>query len=89
MVNPTGSLPVPVAPDVIVIQVSVVVARHPHADGAVTPIVVPAPPDDPIDCVEGLMPNVHDKAGWFTTILVPATLTLPLRALLPLPAATI
>ena len=89
IVKPTVPLPVPLAPEVIVIQLSGVVAVHPHGDGAVTAIVVPAPPGDPIDCVEGLMPNVHDKAGWLTLIVVPATVTLPLRALVLLLAATI
>ena len=55
IVKPTVPLPVPFAPDVMVIQASGVVAVHPQPFAAVTAMVVPAPPAAAIDCDEGLI----------------------------------
>jgi hypothetical protein len=51
-VNPTEPLPEPVAPDVIVIQVSVVDEVQPQPVGAVT-VIVPVPPPATTDCDVG------------------------------------
>ena len=68
-VKATLPLPLPLAPDVIVIHVAAVVAVHPQPDGAVTPIGVPAPPALPIDWLVELMDDVHEPdwaAAWVT-----------------------
>ena len=62
-VNITVPFPLPVAPDVTVIQGTVLLADHAHPDGDVTAIGVPGPPAAPTLCVGGAMVALQFGAG--------------------------
>ena len=51
--NPTVPFPVPLLPDVIVSQLALLAAVHPHPLDVDTAIEVPAPPAAVIDCATG------------------------------------
>jgi hypothetical protein len=56
--KPTVPLPVPAAPPVIVIHGELLTAVHTHPTAALT-VVLPVPPDDAIDWLEGEMVGAH------------------------------
>ncbi len=85
--NPTDALPVPVAPDVIVIQGVVVCAVHEQVAPAET-VMAPVPPAAAADCPRGAIAYVHGVAPACVTVNSrPAIVIVPERPP-PLFAAT-
>jgi hypothetical protein len=72
-------LPLPLAPDVMVIQLSAVVAVHVQPPAVVTLTADPAPPPAPIDWLLGLM-AYEQPVVWFTVNVWPAIVSVPVRA---------
>src|SRR5439155_1214563 len=87
-VNETDPLPVPLAPAVIVIHVSVVVAVHEHPAGDVT-VSVPEPPPTATACDAGDSVEVHGTPACVTVKVLPATVSVPVRDVPAVFAATL
>jgi hypothetical protein len=77
--------PLPLEPDVMVIQACVLVAVHAQPAPAVT-VTEPFPPEEATDWESGEMANVH-PSPWVMVTVCPATVTVPEREG-PLRAAT-
>ena len=84
---PTGPLPVPLDPDVIVIHVALLVAVHVQVDAAAVtptdPVVAPAPGA----ALVGDSVKVHATPAWFTVNVWPAIVIVPVRDDVPVFAA--
>jgi hypothetical protein len=80
-------LPLPLDPDVVVIQLAPLAAVHVQPLGAVT-VTVPVPPLAAAEALTGAMAQPQGSPAWFTVKVCPAMVTVPLRALLLLFAAT-
>ena len=72
--NVTVPLPLPLAPPVIVIQLTFSVAVHGHPAGAATENVL-VPPAEPSDRLAGDTVNAHPAAAWSTVTVCPATVS--------------
>src|SRR5437762_7396257 len=79
--NSTEALPVPDAPELIVIQGAFETAVHAQLPAAVT-ATLPGPPASVIDCVVGAIEYVHDGAAadCVTVNACPAIVSVPVRA---------
>ena len=82
-------LPVPLPPAVTVIQFALLVAVHPHPPpvAAVT-VTVPVPPDPEKLCDVGLTVKLQ-AAAWVTVTVWPATVSVPVRLVVAVFAATV
>jgi hypothetical protein len=83
----TVPLPVPLAPDVIVIQPTLLLAVQAHPPGAVT-LTVPLPPLELYDLVVADSEYVQATPPSVTVKVWPAMVTVPVSALELLLAAT-
>ena len=78
MLNVTLPFPVPAAPALTVIHVSLLTAVHAHPVGAVT-VVLPVPPPAPMDWLVGEIVSVHATPACVIVELLPPTVIVPLR----------
>jgi hypothetical protein len=76
--KPTVPLPVPLAPDVTVMNGALLDDVHAHPVVVVT-VTEPGPPAPGIDCVPGEIENEQEPADWFTVNVLPATVSVPER----------
>src|SRR5207244_7607218 len=86
--NVTVPLPEPLAPAVIVIHVSVVVAVHEQPAAAVT-VTVPDPPPTATACDAGASVEVHGTPACVTVNVLPAIVSVPVREVPAVFAATL
>ncbi len=83
----TVPFPEPLPPDVIVSHESLLVAVHAHPAAAVT-ATESAPPAAVVDCVTGEAPYEQVNPAWVTLMSCPATVSVPVRGVMLLFAAT-
>ena len=79
-------MPLPLPPEVIVIQDAVLAAVHVQPAVVVTP-TLPAPPLAGAEALVGEIVN-EQGAAWVTVKVFPATVTVPVREVVPVLAAT-
>jgi hypothetical protein len=85
---PTVPLPLPLAPEAIVIQVALLRAVQEHALGAVT-ATLPLPPTAATEALVGEIANVQVVAACVTVNVCPAIVRLPVMAAVLVLAATV
>ena len=88
MLNATLPFPVPAAPALTVIHVSLLTAVHAHPVGAVT-VVLPVPPPAPMDWLVGEIVSVHATPACVTVALLPPAVIDPLRDVVEVFAAAL
>ena len=79
-------LPLPLPPEVIVIQGALLVAVQAQPAAVVTP-TLPVPPLPGTDALVGEMLN-EQAAAWVTVKVLPATVIVPVRGVVPVLGAT-
>jgi hypothetical protein len=84
----TEPLPVPVAPALIVIHATLLVALHAQPDAALT-VTVALPPADVGLADVGEIVGVHGAAAWFTVNVLPPIVRVPVRDVVVVFAATL
>ena len=84
----TVPVPVPLLPEVIVIQLALVVADQVQPAGAVT-ATLPLEATAARDWVAGEIVQVQAAPAWVTVCVWPATVTVPVRGLVAVFAATV
>ena len=87
-VNPTLPEPVPLAPVKIVTHDAPLVAVQLQPAPAVT-ITVPLPPVADSDWLAGEIVNEHGAADWVTVNVLPPIVSVPVRGVVPVFAATL
>ena len=86
----TVPLPLPLAPEAMVIQVAWLVAFQEHDDPAVTVTSIPFAPPDDTDRLVGLIVMSHDDApAWLTVSAAPPIVTVAVRGVAAVLAATL
>ena len=83
----TEPLPVPVAPALIVIHATLLVALHAQPVAAVT-VTVPEPATSDTLADVGAIVGVQGAAAWFTVKVLPPIVTVPVREVVVVFAAT-
>jgi hypothetical protein len=84
----TEPLPVPVAPALIVIHATLLVALHAQPVAAAT-VTVPVPATSDTLADVGEIAGAHGAAAWFTVKVLPPIVTVPVRAVVVVFAATL
>ena len=80
-------LPLPVAPALMVIHEEPLVAVQAQPEGDVT-LTLPVPPDEVYEALAGAIAYVHVIPAWVTEKVWPATVSVPVREVVPVFAAT-